>query len=225
MPDQAESAPEFIPYPIAMQALRERHGATPAELAVWVMFGDAEGCGGLPAFLDAKLSAEPRRLEFDVMSPDGYDYIAPLMGAWFVADDIDTFEPTSRYIEYPRLVERWSETGQLEDVEAYIAAKVREGRLDEVHPVAGRSELSWPDDEYRHPEKETTLLDFADVEAVETADGLRPVRAETPEQRRERLIAWMEQERARQSSGALNRVAKREGVSRQRVSEIIRSKT
>lgn len=224
MSDQADSQPKYIPYPRAMQVLRERVGATPAELAVWVSFGDEPGCGGLPAYLDVNLSADPPKLEFDVWSPADFDYIAPLMGAWFLCLDIDNFEPMSRYIEYPRLVERWSETGQLENVEAYIAARVREARLDEFHPVAGRSELSWPDDGYRHPAKETTLLDMADVEAVETADGLKPVLDESPEQRRQRLIEWVEEERARRPSGALNRVAEREGVSRQRVSQIIKDR-
>lgn len=212
----------YTPYPKAMRMLKERLGATPAELAVWVSLGDEPGCGGITAYLEVNLTANPPKLEFDYLSSHGFDYIAPLMGAWFHAEDVDNFAPSSRYIEYPRLVERWSEHGQLEDVEAYIAAKVREARLDEFHPVAGRSELSWPDDEFRHPPKETTLLDMADVEAVETADGLNPIRTESPEQRRQRLIAWVEEERARQPSGALNRVAEREGVSRQRVSEIIR---
>jgi len=220
-PDREASEAGYMAYPKAMRKLKERLGATPAELAVWVSLGDEQGYGGIAAYLEVGLTANPPKLEFDVMSPDGYDYIAPLMGAWFVADDIDSFEPASRYIEYPRLVERWSEHGQLEDVEAYIAAKIREARLDEFHPVAGGSELSWPDDEFRHPQKETTLLDMADVEAVETADGLNPIRTESPEQRRRRLIAWIEEERTRQLRGALNRVALREGVSRQRVSEII----
>lgn len=222
--DSEASPLDYMPYPKAMRMLRERLGATPAELAVWISLGDGSGCGGITAYLEVNLSANPPKLEFDYLSSHGFDYIGPLMGAWFHAEDVDNFAPRSRYIEYLRLVERWSEHSQLEDVEAYIAAKVREARLDEFHPVAGRSELSWPDDEFRHPSKETTLLDMADVEAVETADGLNPVRAESAEERRQRLVAWVEEERARRPSGALNRVAEREGVSRQRVSQIIQQR-
>lgn len=38
MPDNDTSEPTYMPYPKAMQILRERLDATPAELAVWVLF-------------------------------------------------------------------------------------------------------------------------------------------------------------------------------------------
>jgi hypothetical protein len=167
MSDKAPHKPEYLPYPRAMQALHDRLGATPGELAVWVMYGEEPDCGGIAAYLDANISDHPRQLIFDCWSPDDFDYIAPLMGAWFLASDIAEFNPPSRYIEYPRLVSRWRETNQLEDIEAYIFAKVREDRLAEVHPVTGRSELGWLDREYPRPVKETTMLDLADVEAIE----------------------------------------------------------
>lgn len=126
---------KFIAYPEAMAILRDRLGATLGELAVWVSFGNAPGCGGIAAYREATITDEPQELEFDFCSPEAFDYIGPLMGAWFIADNIDSFEPSNRYLEYPRLVERWNHADSLEDVHAYIQAKVREARLDEIHPV------------------------------------------------------------------------------------------
>lgn len=221
MNKREKAKPEYVPYPRAMRLLQERLGATPAELAVWVTFGDKPGCGGIAAYLEANKSDNPERMDFDCWSTDDFDYVGPLMGAWFLARDVAKFKPASRYIKYPRLVERWSEYGQLEDVEAYILAKVREDRLAEIHPVTASSELGWRDRDFQRPAKETTLLDMDDVERVEREDEITPNVNETPGQRKERLQMWQEEEQSKSLRGAVNRVAQREDVSRQRIEQIL----
>lgn len=174
--------PTYIPYPKAMKMLSESLGATPAELAVWASFGDTPGCGGITAFWEASTTDNPRILRFDCWSEADFDYVAPLMGAWFVLEDIVSFQPADRYIEYSSLVERWRTSENIPDVPSYISAKVREDRLHEVHPVTGHSQLSLSDDEYPRPARETTLLDLADVKTVELEEEIRPASAETPTQ-------------------------------------------
>jgi hypothetical protein len=171
-PDSETSEFGYTHYPNAMRILKVRLGTTPAELAVWVSLGDEPGCGGITAYLEANITANPRKLVFDVWSEADFDYLAPLMGTWFLSEDIASFQPADRFIEYPRLVERWQVSEQLVDVDAYIYAKVREDRLHEFHPVTGHSQLSLPDYEYARPEKETTLFYLADVEAIECDEGI-----------------------------------------------------
>lgn len=200
----------YIPYPKAMKMLRDSLGATPAELAVWVSFGDTPDCGGITAFLEASITDSPRILRFDCRSEADFDYIAPLMGAWFVLEDIVSFQPTTRYIEYSDLVERWRTSETILNVDSYISAKVREDRLHEVHPVSGFTELTWPDDGRVRPPKDQTLLDVAEVEAIETGDGIKPLletRADMP--------AWREggQENSAKpsfESASSSRVSRRE---------------
>ncbi|MAA75047.1 MAG: hypothetical protein CMN28_10095 [Salinisphaeraceae bacterium] len=192
-----------------MARLKDRLGATPAELAAWVTFGAAQGCGGLTAYKQASISVSPSVLDFDYMDIGGFDYLRPLMGAWFLAKDVDEFEPQDRFIEYPRLLEHWSDSEWLEDVEAYVEACVHEDRLHEIHPVSGRSQLSEPDFEYERPPRETTLLFVEDVKDIERADGLGVVIAETAAGRKQRIEEMLREEmKARGTYGAQARLAR-----------------
>lgn len=178
--DNSASEPSYIPYPRAMKILRERLGATPAELAVWVSFGAEPDCGGIPAYLEANITATPRKLDFDCWPEADFDYIAPLMGAWFLVEDIKAFKPADRFMEYSRFVDRWQGAEQILDVHAYISAKVREDSLHEFHPVTANSQLSLPDYEYARPARETTLLCVADIEAIERDEDIEHGIADTP---------------------------------------------
>lgn len=211
----------YIPYPKAMQRLKSRLGATPSELASWVSIGPDTELRGIAAYLNANELADPPRLELDIMSNRSCDYIAPLMGAWFIEEEIDSFVPRHRFILFGDLVERWSQCEAVDHVEAYIQAKIFESRLMEAHPIVGMTELTSPENDFGRPLKEETQFYLEHVEAVEREDGIRPKLEETPAQRRERLLALFNEEKNRNPSGALNRTAKQEGVSRQTLSAIL----
>lgn len=212
----------YISYPRAMRLLNERLDATPEELAVWVSFGSEPKCGGIPAYLEANISERPRLLTFDCWSEADFDYIAPLMSAWFVVKDIAQFDPSERYITYPALFERWSASDQLPDVAAFIVAKVREDQLHESHPVTLQSQLSLPDYEYPRPPKESTMLPLSEIRAIEHEDAILVPANETADERKQRLQAWFEEEQRKNPHGAQKRTAKREGISRQTLSAILK---
>ena len=157
-------AVRYIAYPKAMHQLAARLGATPEELAAWMWLGPEHA--GLAAYVNANELEPPPRFHFGLGG--GYDYVAPLMAAWFVEEEIAHFEPTDRYITGAALVKRWGEKPGLQP-EAFILAKIRESRLQDIHPMYGGTRGTFH--EYADfPPLESGLFSMSEVAKVEAED-------------------------------------------------------
>lgn len=164
---KAKPAPavRYIAYHKAMQQLTQRLGASPHELAAWIFMGPKHG--GIAAYVNANELDPPPQFFYGYMV-GATDYIAPLMGCWFKADDVERFEPADRYIVGTSLIERWSKQPGLH-AQAFIQAKISESRLLDVHPTFGgtRGTFSEHDD---WPSLESGLFPLAQVLQIESED-------------------------------------------------------
>ena len=169
--DGVSSAPSgspvrYIAYPKAMKQLADRLEATPEELAAWVF---TEGSnGGLDAFLNANELDPPPRFHYSFGNEDEFDYLSPLMACWFKEDDIARFEPANRHITGKALIERWSQHPGIQPY-AFICAKIRESRLQDMHPILGLAQGTNPKDS-TSPSLEIALFRIVDVEDIEAED-------------------------------------------------------
>lgn len=166
-PGQPSIPEQFVAYPRAFVLLQQRIAATPDELAAWVWFGPEEG--GLVAYQNVNELDPPPRFRFTYgAGPEQFNYLAPLMGCWFKVDDVNSFQPTRRFVTGATLLERWSRQPGLEPV-AFIAAKIEESRLIDMHPMFGSTRAA---DQSKSdlPPLERALFDLADVLHVETTD-------------------------------------------------------
>lgn len=169
---------EYLPYPRALRRLIERFNATPEELAAWVWLGPA--LGGLSAYLNANELEVPPRFHFDMGDCHGedHDYVSALMACWFGAVEIAEFNPVHRYITGAALIQRWSDQPGVKPV-AFIHAKIKESRLQDMHPMYGMTQASHPTENWRPP-RETALFLLAEVGAIESEDfGSEPAPAGT----------------------------------------------
>jgi len=176
---QADPAPElavdpdapYLPYPRALKLLSSRLDATADELAAWVFLG---GSGGLAAYLHANELSPPPRFSYAALPfnhPED-DYLGPLMGTWYSAAELERFEPAHRFITGRALLQRWADQPGL-SVRAFILAKLRESRLNELHPVAGITQNGSDGDGV--PDLAKTLFFLSDVELIEQEDlGVEP---------------------------------------------------
>lgn len=158
-------APRYLAYPKAMHQLRERLGATPEELAAWVFIGPKDG--GIAAFVNANELESPPRFSYSYFVGKS-NYIAPLMGCWFKADDVDQFEPIDRYIVGAALIQRWSNRPGLHPA-AFVHAKIAESRLLDIHPIYGGTQGTFserPD----WPSLESGLFSLAHIMQIEAED-------------------------------------------------------
>lgn len=196
----SEEETKFIAYAKVMAQLKDRLSATPEELAVWTVVGTDELAwralkvarrthwrvsptafanaryprhGWLAAFKQAHLTEEPPLFDFSI-SEDDFDYKTRLMQCWFRADEVAAFKPSARYIAYPELVSRWQDIG-LDEPKMFVAASVQQERLNEIHPITGRTQLSRPGQDY--PPEQTAILPWADVQRIETQDGINELSA------------------------------------------------
>lgn len=155
----------YVAYPKAMQQLAKRLGASPEELAAWIWTGPEDG--GIAAYVNANELVPPPRFSYSYFVGTS-DYIAPLMGCWFKADDVEQFEPTDRYIVGAALIERWSKRPGLHAV-AFIHAKIAESRLLDIHPIYGGTRGTFSE----HPDwppLESGLFEMARVLQIEAED-------------------------------------------------------
>lgn len=211
----------YIAYPKALYLLQQRLKATPEELAAWIFMGPQKG--GIAAYRNANELNPPPRFYFDHFM--GEDYLAPMMGCWFLAEDVEHFSPADRYMTGQALIERWSAQPGIVP-KAFIQAKLEESRLIDLHPTYGGTRGTISEDETLPP-LEAGLFVLAHVEAVEAEDfgcadeGSRqhpPVGS--PEKRRERLKARVEQERGKGTKAFLQVVAAEEGISVARLKQL-----
>lgn len=159
--------PEYIAYPKAMKSLADRLKATPEELAAWVFFGPGLELGGIAAYLNANELDPPPRFYY-ANYVGSFDYLAPLMGCWFIAEEIASFQPAERYITGKALIERWGKQPDIQP-EAYILAKIRESRLMDCHPIYGGTEATFSGVGL-FPPLETGLFPLSHIEEIEVSD-------------------------------------------------------
>lgn len=132
---------DFIPYPIAIKILEKRLHASPDELAVWVWFGGRKG--GIDAFTNEDEQFPPSRFLFHPGL--SHQYLNSLVGCWFIRQEVEAFEPEERFLTGADLVARWqSKLGN--QCTSYISTKINESKLIDLHPVAGGTRASEPDD-------------------------------------------------------------------------------
>ncbi len=159
--------PEYIAYPKAMKLLAERLDATPEELAAWLFYGPGPGLGGLTAYLNANELDPPPKFYY-ANHVGSFDYLAPLMSCWFLAEEIANFQPAERYITGNALIERWSKQPNIQPV-AYILAKIAESRLMDCHPIYGGTEATFSG-AGSFPPLETGLFQLSHIEEIEASD-------------------------------------------------------
>lgn len=153
---------DYIPYPKALRLLSDRLNATPEEIAAWVWMGPSDG--GLAGYLNANELEPPPRFYFDYFM--GEDYLAPLMGCWFLKEDIFNFQPADRFITGKDLIESWSKQPGVK-VEAFVRAKIAESRLLDMHPTMGATQWSEGSD---FPAKEMALFALSHINEIEALD-------------------------------------------------------
>lgn len=158
-------AVRYIAYPKAMQQLAQRLGASPEELAAWIWTGPERG--GIAAYVNANELDPPPRFSYAYFVGTS-DYIAPLMGCWFKADDVEQFEPDDRYIVGTALIERWNKRPRLQAV-AFIHAKIAESRLLDIHPIYGGTRGTFSE-QSDWPELGSGLFALSQVEQIEAED-------------------------------------------------------
>lgn len=159
--------PEYIAYPKAMKLLADRLEATPEELAAWLFFGPGSELGGIAAYLNANELDPPPRFYY-ANYVGSFDYLAPLMSCWFLAEEIANFQPIERYITGNALIERWSKQPNIQPV-AYILAKIAESRLMDCHPIYGGTEATFSGIG-SFPPLETGLFQISHIEEIEASD-------------------------------------------------------
>jgi hypothetical protein len=254
-PVSSGSQPAYLPFPLALERLRKRLGASPHEVAAWLFLSSRtrarpEGMpaqsesaltpgperGDLRAYLHVNELEDPPRFSFDPLLPDTasapLDYLAPLAACWFRREDLDRFVPEDRFITGSDLVARWSGVADL-DVGAFIRAKILESRLQDLHPITGGTRAALPSDPTL-PTMETGLFAVSEIEAIEREDLALEGRGQLPAagaparevkessfERRERLIKAVAVERGQGTRNFLMVVAKREGISKARLQQLI----
>jgi hypothetical protein len=158
----------YIAYPKAMHQLAARLGATPEELAAWVFWGP--GQGGIAAYVNANELDPPPRFHFGFGGND--DYVSSFMATWFSEDEIAHFEPAERYLTGTTLIERWSRRPGLH-ADAFILAKIRESRLQDIHPRFGGTRGTFQEhDDF--PPLTSGLFMVSQVEQIEAEDFAEP---------------------------------------------------
>lgn len=157
----------YLPYLKAQDILHKRINATAEDMAGWVWCGPKDG--GLVAYLNANELDPPPRFYFQYGGPgSSLNYMAELLGCWFLATDLEEFSPTSRFISGAVLRDRWMPLlGSADAVVNFIAAKEQESRILPIHPLTGETNISGGD---YMPDWTTALFVLSHVEAIEAEE-------------------------------------------------------
>lgn len=217
---------KLIGLPLALNRLRERLGASQEEIAAWVFMTEHDG--GLRAYKPQYHPEEFQRFYFEPeMDPD---YLSLLFNCWFDEYEIANFEPRERFISGAACLE------VLEDLNdgapsVFLSEMVSAGKITDLHPIRGATKVSslmGPS----LPEVESGLFSIDEIENIliemgaVTPGSLHPQSLrkenETSGERKNRLLAWHEEELARGKKGAVQRTADREGITRQTLSAILK---
>lgn len=224
-PRVPEKGSRYIAYPAALARLRTRLNATPEEMAAWIYAGSQDS--GLAAYVNANELDPPPRFHFPdaglAQAGEGHDYVSPMMGCWFLADEIEEFQPLERYIIGRDLIARWSKVIGLNPA-AYIRAKISESRLLDAHPIYGATQGTFPE-EADFPPMELGLHRVSEVEAIEQEDfgsgGPSNAMPGSTENRRQRVRERVSALRNAGAKAFLKTVAKEEGLSVSRIKQLL----
>jgi hypothetical protein len=166
-PTSRDARFRYIAYPAAMKLLAERLIASPDELAAWVWMGPNNG--GVAAYLHANELKRPQRFYYSYPGDgQGSDYLAPLMGCWFRANQLAKFKPTDRFITGMTLIDRWRKHSGVQP-EAFIRAKIAESRLIDIHPIFGTTQGTFREDTSLPPLGDALFL-RSHVDEIEASD-------------------------------------------------------
>ncbi len=164
----APQKPEYIHWLTARETLVTRWDTTPQEIAIWVWL-DQVG-RGLRGYRDAHANNEPQKFSFPQWDDD-LDFLTELMHCSFLRGDLKTFIPSTRYLTFPQVVERWKPRLPKEaDVVALLEAQAKIGGLESFNSLTGRSGMHmWEGTKADFPEREAGVFSRPEVEAIEVA--------------------------------------------------------
>lgn len=221
-----EKPEKLIGLPLVLSRLGERLRASQEEVAAWVFMTECDG--GIRAY---KPQSQPEEFQRFYFEPEmELDYKGLMVNCWFDEREITTFEPQERFISGAACLE------VLKDLHdgspsVFLSKLIDAGRITDLHPITGATIASSPTD-FGLPKIETGLFSVDELEkimieaAVDTPELLRSLiqhkENENPSERKIRLTAWHEEELSKGKKGAIQRTAKREGVTRQTLSAILK---
>jgi len=163
-----ENTSEFISYLDTYRFLLSKVNTTKEEIAAWVFMGSAKG--GLDAYLK-HLDIHSRTPSFDRFYFSHYeqefDYVGLLAGTWFAAEEIEHFNPEqeNRFISGEALIDRWGTVPGI-SARSFIAAKIEESKLIDLHPTFGGTKAGSNDLDC-YPPLEDGLFSLAEILSIE----------------------------------------------------------
>ncbi len=214
---------ELVGLGIALDILNQRLETSAEEISAWVFLSELNG--GLRCYREAGKANEYGRYYFETEM--GEDYTAELSVGLFDVEELQAFQPKERFITGKALIELLQQSGR-ENAKATIGTLVRSGKLTDLHPIKGATKASTIEGSDL-PDLESGLFSLSEVDKIQKAgvvvltsiEELEQSESETPAQRKSRLHQWFNEEESKKERGALTRTAKREGITRQALSQIL----
>jgi len=102
----APTGTDAVPFLVARRVLSERWSADEEEIAIWIWRGDLKAY-----WHDSNLNGPLVPFSFLSNSQDDVGYRKLLSGLFFSKQDIDEFEPESRYMTGAQVIDRWAQWG------------------------------------------------------------------------------------------------------------------
>jgi hypothetical protein len=164
--EKFKEKPRYIAFPHALRILLGR-GLTESDVVAAVFNGPE--FGGLQAYDAHSPFEDPLLFTYGLYSDnDDADHLSPLMSCKFLAEDIENFRPSERYISGRELIERWDEPLGM-DPRSYIKSQIMETKLMAFHPTKGLTEAT-KNRRGSHPPIETGLFAVSEVLEIEKAE-------------------------------------------------------
>ncbi|SOD42719.1 hypothetical protein [Nitrosovibrio sp. Nv4] len=158
--------PRYIAFPHALRTLLKR-GLTESDVVAAVFNGPE--FGGLQAYDAHSPFEDPLLFIYGLYSDNNdADHLSPLMDCKFLAEDIEHFHPSERYISGRELIERWDKLLGM-DPRSYIKSKILESKFMAFHPTRGLTEAT-NNSRGSHPPVETGLFALKEVLEIEKAE-------------------------------------------------------
>lgn len=162
-----ETAVPDVHFLVAREILKERLGATPQEIAIWVWMG--KNSGEIDGYRDAPQYDDPPKFHFPPSESfdSRFDYVSEMMHCYFRRSDLDSFTPGDRYLTYLQLVERWRTQLTEQEIVALIKAEGKTEELTGFHPLTGAVQGAGSMGEEGFPPLDQGMFCLAHIEAVE----------------------------------------------------------
>lgn len=170
----------YLAFQNASARLRDRLGATDREIACWIFFDQIKSYGHVHDFaVPPEINLAGLALtDWPSASEENPPFIKALVGAFFLAAEVDSFNPPARYIAFADLVQRWlPHCESQESTTSFIRSRIHQSRLHDFTPWLGETEMSrvflpsFPDNSARpRPPAEWAMFYLAEVETIEASD-------------------------------------------------------